>query len=917
MNPVNMNPGNWGVNPAYLTPSYTAPFRPPYSGPYGTPYGAQQQPGFWQSMNATFNPIGPPPNYGGNSYNQNQAFYSSMAQTPTTAMLNATQKLAVPMASAYAAFKYTSNFATSFGEKMGAGLLGGALGPGAARFGASAGAFASSWVLPPAIAQAGVSAFGKLVAEPYIVQTQLSNALRNNFSGISYSGSIGNNVTGRGLNREYASGLSRDLTSFGIRDFTFNAKELADITDNASRAGLFDFTSSDRMASKAKSIARQVKTVMQIANTSDFREAIELLSRFQTAGAVGHTATSALSQIGGFASAAGTSAQRLINTVGSQGQYLYGSNGFTPYLGQVAAAQSYSAFANAARSGYISPSLMARMGGVEGATQSSLTGHLNSLQTPYAQMLMMNAAVGGGIGGGLMSNLNRFGTMSAGDPIQTLGYMGLHRGTLQSSMAKAGPGMTLNMAMQIAGNVPGMVNNGKITAEKLYAVITSTGMMGPTEAEAFIAELTSYQDEGSYSHLKSGLRSGRIDEAMKFADQQGLARGIFTKPLGRASKALYGGMAHIANGVGLAGVTAGSIADSIENTFTRAFYPDSTFEEPARLDYERKDYKNIRLNDAFRSSIAFAGATGTAGNKIYDLVEKGDKDALKLVSAMESNNKGAVKDILYTMSKKNKLGAAPLSDETLDKLHSTLMWQGLQTVSGETGTAAAKIDKVLSGIGTLSNNYSAAEKLNTGVLLADLQAAKSSGDHDKVVDITEQLRKLGGDYSNISIQDAEKMAGSMQQDLAKTGGSNIFDAAKKAGFGDISSRTRSSSETWNSLKAAGLTALTSPIGEGYDWLDPQTIEQEMKRRSARLEQENKLDELYKAKAIDTTSYNQAKLQRQEEKVVEQFDDAVTRFVAGVNTMNVGRRVDSSMIAAAYQETHNIKPSTNVRGPGSK
>ena len=57
VNSANMNPG-WGMNPALLTPSYDAPYRPPYMG--NTGYSPYERPGFGKALSNVLGPFQDP-----------------------------------------------------------------------------------------------------------------------------------------------------------------------------------------------------------------------------------------------------------------------------------------------------------------------------------------------------------------------------------------------------------------------------------------------------------------------------------------------------------------------------------------------------------------------------------------------------------------------------------------------------------------------------------------------------------------------------------------------------------------------------------------------------------------------------------------------------------------------------------------
>lgn len=670
MNPVNMNPGNWGIDSSYLTPAYAAPFRPRYDGPYGTPFGSQVDPGFFQSAHA----ISPfnlqRDNYGGNTYPQQSPYYSSLFYTPADQAMSLGQKWVVPAVTGWAAFKYLNRPSEALGRAAGSRFgIGFAQGLGSAnaakiasagRVGASIGAVGSGLVLPALAATAAYEAVDTTFFEPYVAQRQLSQNLQRNFAGISYAGSGGNNITGKGLSRTFASHMSKNISNFGANDLTFNIQEASNIADMSSRAGLLDTTTANNLTERITSISRQLKLVMQVANTADFREAVELLSSLKIAGATGSLATRTLSGIGAHASIAGVSTQRLMNTVGAQGQYLFGANGITPYLGQLAAGRAYSSFATAYRSGLVSPELMARLGGPEGATQLSLSGHLSALQTPYVRMLGMNQVMGGGIDSSVVGNVSKFGSMAAMNPIQTLGAMGLYNGGIQSLMAQKGPGFLDNIIHQIAstGMPQSLDRNGKINAETYYAILTQTGMMGEQEARAHIAKQAAMSDPRTVSEMKAGLRSAGRDSALKFMQQNNMNLGIATGPVNdlyAAGRYLLSGGSNKAGGLI---ERASYAADKFERWYTDALYGGLDNINQRELTDDRMSYSGSRLNQYkldFKYNETLSPVAADL-KRIRDEANKGDKDAIEfLENAGKNGNSTKRRNALQKLSRKMPL----------------------------------------------------------------------------------------------------------------------------------------------------------------------------------------------------------------------------------------------------------------------
>ena len=225
----------------------------------------------------------------------------------------------------------------------------------------------------------------------------MTNSFRNNFAGVTFSDGSGNNITGGGFSRTGATLQSSQLSRFAAGDRNFNQSEVSNITDLAARSGLLDNVQGGQMGTRMKSIMTQMKTIMQLANSSDVKEITEMMAKMQVSGVAPTDFSKVVSRLSGMAAmTSGTSMQKMMDTVGAQGGYMYGGNGFTPFVGQLMAANAYGAFSAAQRSGLLSPALLARMGGVEGATQSANSGLMAIAQTPYAKMRNYLDYLGGG-----------------------------------------------------------------------------------------------------------------------------------------------------------------------------------------------------------------------------------------------------------------------------------------------------------------------------------------------------------------------------------------------------------------------------------------------------------------------------------------------------------------------------------------
>ena len=687
MNPVNMNPGNWGINSAYLTPAYAAPYRPQYQGAYGTAYGSEQNPSFGSSMLLTVSPLNlQGTNFGGNTYQQMSPAFNTLGNQPMDSAMSIGQKLVVPAVMTWAAFKYLNRPAEAigkfFGSSLGRGVaqgLGASAGVTSTVMGAAGtvGRFAGGMTLPLAAATAGVNAIDKTFFENYIYQRQMTDNLNRNFAGITYGNSMGNLVNGRGLSRSSSASIANSLAKFGAQDMAFDVREVGDIADLSSRAGLFDATSSDKIVKQVKSITSQIKMVMQVANTSDFREAIEILGNMKQAGAYGRNANYTMTSIGTNAAIAGVSASRLMNTVGMQGQYLYGANGITPYMGQVAAGQSYASFASAFRSGLISPALMAQMGGPEGATQSAMAARLSALNTPYAQITSMNAVFGQGAQGNVVGNVNAMGAMMAGNPLQTAGTMGLHKKGVMSAMAARGPEQIEKMIHQIASQVPGAVGpNGKVSAEIMHLIAVNSGMMGEDESRAFWNERRTLSDSKTRAGMRAGVDTASIDSNLKFMQQNNMDMGFLTAPVNSllaAGRDVLEWGAGASGGPNQAGATVG---DSLEKWWTGVKFGDL---DKLKINDLTSDSLSYSGKKSYTYSIAFQGLGVDTGvdrtsysgmSQIVKLANKGDVEAKMVMDNIgPDGNKTILKNMVLKLKESGRIsGDVSSIAEAADKL---------------------------------------------------------------------------------------------------------------------------------------------------------------------------------------------------------------------------------------------------------
>lgn len=596
-NPANMNPGQWGVNPNYLTPSYSAPFRPRYGGGNGG-WSNPNQPGLGRSVGNFINPLATGPMYG-SPYNNDNPYAEQIHGRPMDAAMWANQRIVVPATSLYLSYKLgnimtsrmnglggslaaattelfggsvaaqaqaraTQGIFSAIGDRFAqgtvsgmfgaarvvshAGILGNGVGATAFRVAAAEGAglvggLAAGLLLPAALGLGAASAFSRVAVDPFIAQRRTSSDLRRNFANVNVAGGEdgGNVFTGQGMSFGSSTRIGGEITRAGIRDFTFNEGQFSQIADYSGRAGLLDDATIGQISKKVKNIANQVKMVMRIANEPDIKAAIEMLARLGTAGASVSTgeAGRALNAIGANSAIAGISTQRMMNTVGAQGQYMFAANGMTPYMGQIAASSNMATFASAYRQGVISPTLMAVMGGAEGATQSSLTAQVNGSQTMYNRIVMANRYMGNFTGQGVVGNLNAFGQNFSRNPIGAYGEMMMNSGLMASrQFAERGSLALQDQVMDLGRNIPGMIKrNGRMDAANAYTLMTGQMGLSHTDAFAYIQQVTAAQNPKVQQQMIGANQQYTTNQMAQQLEQMGLGYGTAT-PLIRGARNL-------------------------------------------------------------------------------------------------------------------------------------------------------------------------------------------------------------------------------------------------------------------------------------------------------------------------------------------------------------------------------------------
>lgn len=564
-NTAHLYPG-WGNNPAYQTPAYDALYRPAYQGP--NPYSGYGRVSAGQGFRQAFLPGYREPYWGNPVDNMHPAF-NAMGTRATDFMAHLGQNYITPIMTGWAAQRMFQGVGTKIGAGAASGVMSGlgvggmdmaagrALGAAVSPFwGGGGAALASrglagsigglfgSFVIPQAIGLGAAHAIDSAVFQPYIRSRQMGEMVRDSFAGITFGDGFGNAISGKGMSYGQSIRTGIGIDRDAIKDMTFSANQYHGIAGMGMRSGLFDDVGGGGITGRVKDIASQIKMILAISKDPNIQSAIEELSKLRLGGAsvtggANSVAAGAYASIGMHASAAGASVQRLMGTVGGQGQYMFQMGGITPYLGQIAAASAYSGFASAQRVGILPADALARMGGLEGATQSSLAAQMAGMSTPYNRMRLYNQYFGGGQGGGVVGNVSSFGANVARNPLEASGNMTLFGGHMASAQAATEGMMTPErIATDYLRSIHRQAGPGGFSAGEVASVLQGVMGMTPEQVQAYMQLRAGQTNKGSLDQRLQAYRAQGKEQIMQALSQNNVSDTVFGR-VGRSITSTY------------------------------------------------------------------------------------------------------------------------------------------------------------------------------------------------------------------------------------------------------------------------------------------------------------------------------------------------------------------------------------------
>lgn len=686
---------SWSLNPYYLTPSYTAPYRPNYEGYEGFYDNYAYSPGFAGAFN-NINPL---------SRNQDP-YYSSVASfndrnwmemssgivdrgvdlaqsigSPVLAsivankMFNMRVKTADRYAATWAKFsggnvrqamRGSSSLAYYMGGRFGKGVgkavfntLGRVL-PGsltstvgyrgfqhaALRTAYGIGGIAATGVIPLLAGEMMLKGAQELAFDPYIDTRNMQDALKREFQN-TYMGNVGTPITGMGLGGASSGKFSSALVGEGIKDIRFNGGgEYAQMLTSSLQSGLFSnvgILNSGEVVNRVKSAADQALLVMRIAKEPSVQNAIKQVGELMKMGADPLTGAvrNAMTSLGMSSHTAGISTQNMMSTTGLQGQYMFQSAGMIPYVGQIASASSRAAMISGYRSGLISPALMAMMGGHEGATQSAVQGLMTGMASPYSQIMLANKYMFGGGSKGLTGNLMDFSHNFARDPVNTAGLMALNQGIMQSyDINKNGIAGVMTQVTDIATRM-GLMKKGKLGAGAAHQIMQSMGM-SQDQIVAILNQARSISSPQSLQLQVGSMNAASLDNYMQFLNQEqviGMSR--FFAPARRAYRRAVEYGSRYAREIPS---WLGGLSDAGSEAFTNIQYGSSHSKDTALLNSlgiggQREEGElttytpSDMLNDDFWGTVSTGGKIGL---KLFRDLMTGNKPDFSVDDALRT-----------------------------------------------------------------------------------------------------------------------------------------------------------------------------------------------------------------------------------------------------------------------------------------
>lgn len=493
----------WNVNASYLTPAYMANYRPKYGNDTGKSNAFSEN----LSVGSSLMRMGPRDHGFGRDVLQDSSYDRyNVSMGVGDAAVWGMQNVAIP-ASAWMAATRFNQVGTLFGSRatmgaraggamgnmasrMATGTLSGGMnmlgmgniaskGSGAANMLAggsrAVGALAGGMFLPLMAAQAASSVVDNMMVDPYVSTRRGMDSMLSNTANTAVYGQGASKSGGFGMSATRAQNISQALTVAGGQDLMLDTGSYNEIADNMMRAGIFQEVGdmdTNRIVDGVKKATSVLKLIQRITGDPDIKNGIQTLATLKAGGLDDINQMGvAVNQLRSASAVSGVSMQQLMSTIGNQGAIMAQQQGISANTGMMASADAFAGFTNARRSGLLSGTEVAMLGGVEGMTQNLMGGAYQTLNSGISRMIMQG---GGRFGGTMSGNIQAWGDKVAGNPLASQGDWFLNQQVYKdNAMKDVGASNVILRSLQGQARSMGLDPND---AEMLAAVAPSLGI---------------------------------------------------------------------------------------------------------------------------------------------------------------------------------------------------------------------------------------------------------------------------------------------------------------------------------------------------------------------------------------------------------------------------------------------------------
>ena len=394
---------------------------------------------------------------------------------------------------------------------------------GAASFGARAGSFAGAVAgrlfLPWAVAESAMDLTNAAIFDPYVHGRQTMDMIQQSMAG-TYTG-LGLEGNPLGVSAANASNMGFEITRSFKNNMVFGGEAGADIFSGAMKHGLLNGTAFNTgdIKKKVQEVSRSISLMMSVFNDPSTQDALERLGSLAEAGGIKSPSAIAnlAMQYKTTSATTGIGTRELMAGIGAQGQMMFAQAGMMPFLGQQAALNAMGGISAAYRSGLVSTTSLAMLGGAQGAAQLSMQAQLGISSTPFFQMSAFNRMRGGG-GRGLVGEMTEFGSRMVENPLAGYGDYMMNKETASSNMLRDNPMSLIKSVTDIGRTMPGFyLPDGRINPNSFATVAMGMGL-SPMQVKALFAQI-----EGQYKENIGGVHAAAFESSRaEFFNQQGL-----------------------------------------------------------------------------------------------------------------------------------------------------------------------------------------------------------------------------------------------------------------------------------------------------------------------------------------------------------------------------------------------------------